>query len=109
MQDKSEKSLQQVVGDNRRLDMLLKAGRLFDELDRRIQPILPEAARGRIQVACVEDDCLVLAAASPAWASRARLLAESALVEVNQHLPTPLKRTQVIVVERMGEAGSGEK
>ncbi len=99
MHDKSEKSLHQVVGGNRGLDKLLKAGRLFEELDRVVQPILPEQARGRIQVACIEEDCLVLAAASPAWASRARLLADTALAEANRHLPDPLKRTRVIVAE----------
>lgn len=101
MEEKSEKSLEQVAGADRRLDTLLKAGRLFDALDQHIQPVLPEAARGRIQVACVEDDCLVLAAASPAWASRARLLAQTILNEANRHLPEALKRTRVIVVESL--------
>ncbi len=101
MKERLEKSLDQVAGDDRRLNMLLKAGRLFEELDRAVQPALPESARGMIQVACIEDDCLVLAAASPAWASRARLLAETLLAEANRHLPDPLKRTRVIVAERL--------
>ncbi len=101
MEKKSERSLEQVAGDDRRLNALLKAGRLFEELDRAIQPALPESARGMIQVACIEGDCLVLAAASPAWASKARLVAQSLLAEANRHLPEPLKRTRVIVAERL--------
>ena len=104
MDEKSEKNLDQVAGADRRLNTLLKAGRLFEELDGAVQPTLPEQARGMIQVACVEEDCLVLAAASPAWASRARLLASTVLAEANRHLPEPLKRTRVIVAERLPDA-----
>ncbi len=103
MEEKSEKNLDQVAGNSQRLVSLLNAGRLFDELDRLIQPLLPEQARGQIQVACVEDDCLVLAASSPAWASRARLLADTLLNEVNRYLDQqPLKKTRVIVVPKPG-------
>jgi hypothetical protein len=101
MEQKSEKSLDQVAGNSQRLVTLLKAGRLFDELDRQVQAVLPEQARGQIQVACVEDDCLVLAAASPAWASRARLLADRLLNEVNRQLDPPLRRTRVIVAPKI--------
>ncbi len=104
MEEKSEKNLDQVAGADRRLNSLLKAGRLFEEIDRAVQPALPEQARGKIQVACIEDDCLVLAAASPAWASRARLVASTLLAEANRHLPEPLKGTRVIVAERLPDA-----
>ncbi len=101
MEKKSEKSLDDIAGNSQRLVNLLNAGRLFDELDRLVQPLLPEQARGQIQVACVEDDYLVLAAASPAWASRARLLADTLLNEVNRHLDQPLRRTRVIVAPKI--------
>ena len=103
MEKKSEKNLGEIADSNQRLLSLLNAGRLFDALDRVVQPLLPEQARGQIQVACVEDDCLVLAASSPAWASRARLLADTLLNEVNRYLDQqPLKKTRVIVVPKPG-------
>ncbi|QOC23204.1 DUF721 domain-containing protein [Wenzhouxiangella sp. AB-CW3] len=101
MEDKPERNLEQVASADRRLQKLIEAGRLFDRLDRLVQPTLPEPARGHIRVACIEGRCLVLAAGSPAWASRARLLADSVLETVNRQLPEPLEQTRVIVVESM--------
>lgn len=105
MGDKAaERSLEQITGRHRGLGRLLERARDFDRLDREIQAQLPDSMRGRIRVACIEDDCLVLAAAGPAWASRARLMADELLNETNRHLPKPLSRTRVVVVPTMTEA-----
>jgi hypothetical protein len=94
---KDEKDLTSIVSGDQRLSALLRAGRMFDELDRRLQTELPESARGSIQVACVEGDCLVLAAESPAWATRARLFAPTLLEAARSIWPQELKIWRVIV------------
>lgn len=102
MTDKrTERSVEAITSGSDKLQQMLRAARIFEELDRQVQHRLPEHARDVIQVACVEGDCLVLAAASPAWSARARLLADELLIEANRHLPKPLTRTRVIVVPSM--------
>jgi hypothetical protein len=97
MEKRAEKAIDQVSSGDKRLATLLRAGRIFDELDRRLQPELAENSRGHIQVACVDGDCLVLAATSPAWASRARLEAPGLLEVARKIWPEDLRRTRVIV------------
>ena len=98
MDQPAEKRPGDIAGKDRRLARLMRLANLFEQIDQKIQPLLPESARGHIRVSCLEDDCLVLAAESPAWASRARLLADPLLTEVNRHLPKPVKRIKVVVV-----------
>lgn len=97
MESSSEKDLTSIVGSDRGLSTLLRAGRMFDELDRRLQPKLPESARGRIQVACVDGDCLVLSAESSAWGTRARLFAPELLEAAREVWPKELRTWRVIV------------
>lgn len=97
MESRSEKDLASIVGNNRELSTLLRAGRMFDELDRRLQPMLPESLRGKVQVACVDEDVLVLAAESSAWGSRARLHASELLEAARQIWPNELTSWRVIV------------
>jgi hypothetical protein len=103
MNDRQEKNANQIAGEDRRLATLMRAAGAFEALDRRIQPVLPESARGHIRVACVEDDCLVVAADSPAWASRARLQAVSILEAARQIWPDELTRARIIVIEPPGQ------
>jgi len=72
-------------------------------LNERLRASIPEQARGRIVVACVEGDCLVIAAASPARASQARLLADALLEAARNHWPERLARTRVIVAPGLAE------
>jgi hypothetical protein len=102
MEKRVEKRAGDIAGADRRMARLLRLARLFETIDGHIQPMLPESARGHIRVSCLDDDCLVLAAQSPAWASRARLLADSLLTEVNRHLPKPVKRVKVVVSSFVG-------
>lgn len=66
-------------------------------LNARVREAIPENARGEIGIACVEGDCLVIAAASAARATQARLLAGSLLEAAGNHWPETLARTRVIV------------
>lgn len=97
----AERSVEQITGRHRGLGRLMETAREFDRLDRKIQAQLPDSMRGRIRLACIEDDCLVLAAAGPAWASRARLMAGELLDVTNRQLDGQLKRTRVIVVPEL--------
>lgn len=104
-----ERSVDAVAAGDSGLHQLLQAARFFDRLDEQIQPCLPEQMRGMIRIACVEGDCLVIAADSPAWASRARLLADELLNEANRHLDKPLARTRVTVVPSAGNLDEGSQ
>jgi hypothetical protein len=97
MEFRKEKDLAGIVGSDRTLSTLLRAGRMFDELDRRLQPVLSETLRGKVQVACVDGDYLVLAADSPAWATRARLEAPVLLEAAREIWPRDLNHWRVIV------------
>jgi hypothetical protein len=97
MEFRSEKDLAGIVGSDRTLSALLRAGKMFDELDRHLQPVLSDTLRGHAQVACVDGECLVLAADSPAWASRARLEAPALLEAARKIWPRELNNWRVIV------------
>lgn len=86
-----------IAGDRGEPGRALRQAQAFLALNARLRERIPENARGRIAVACVEGDCLVIAAASSAHASQARLLADSLLEAAQQHWPEKLTRTRVIV------------
>lgn len=96
--DKPARSVEQISGDSGALRGALRRAEAFTDLNRRLATSLPEAARGHVRVACIEADCLVIAADSPAWSSRARLLADGLLREAADLWPTPLNRCRIIVV-----------
>lgn len=100
MAPRNEKDLAGIVSADGRLSALIRASRMFDELDRRLQPQLPESLRGKVQVACVDEDVLVIAAASSAWASRARLEAPNMLEAAREIWPQDLRNWRVIVSQR---------
>lgn len=66
-------------------------------LNRVLSGLIPADARGRLGVVRVEGDCLVIAAASGAWASQARRLSGELVRSASRHWPTPLTRSRVIV------------
>lgn len=66
-------------------------------LDRRIIEAIPETLRPKIGVACVREDCLVLAATEAAVATRARMIAPQLLELAAAHWPQTLRRWRVIV------------
>lgn len=98
MKGRAERDIQQIVGTNRPLRRLLAAASAFGQLDERLQQSLPASMRGHIRLACIEEDTLVLAAASPAWASRARVLADQLRTVVGQELERDPVRTRVVVM-----------
>lgn len=79
------------------LGQTLRRAESYLALNHRLREQIPEKARGEIGVACVDGDCLVIAAASPARATQARLLAGSLLEAARGYWPEPLERTSVIV------------
>lgn len=98
MEKPAEKSLAAAVSDAAPLARTLRAQSLFEALDRKLRPAFSSGCREQVQVACVRDDTLVLAATSPAWASRARLEAPGILEAARRIWPGTLKGVQVIVV-----------
>ena len=80
------------------LGKTLRETEAYLALNERLAGRIPESARGEIRVACVEGDCLVIAAASSARATQARLLADTLLQAVREHWPGRLARTRVIVM-----------
>ena len=80
------------------LRQALRRAESYLALNERLAPSLPEAMRGKVRVACIEDGVLVLAAPTPAWATQARLQQASLLDAASRHWPTPLSGVRVIVV-----------
>ena len=97
MDSAAEKSLAELVKSSGPLARVLRAQRLFEALDREIQPSLSDLCRNQVRVACVEGETLVLAARSSAWASRARMEQVAALSAARKVWPGELKQVRVIV------------
>ena len=97
MNKASETAVGEIADRDRQLASLLRTARIQDQLDQRLRPLLPDQVRDHVQLACIEADCLVLAADSPAWATRARLEAPKLLEAARKLWPQELTRTRVIV------------
>lgn len=93
----AEKQAIEVVAGSDPLQRLVRAQRVFEALDAKIQATLSASARGKVRVACVDGATLVLVAPSPAWASRARLEAARALQTAQEIWPETLSEVRVIV------------
>jgi hypothetical protein len=98
---RKEREISDVSEGHESLARLMATARALDQLDARLKQVLPGNMREHIGLACIEDDTLVIAATGPAWASRARLMAEDLLREANRHLDDRLRRTRVIVVPKL--------
>jgi hypothetical protein len=79
------------------LGALLRRTEAYIALNARIAEAIPASARGEIGIACVEGDCLVIAAASSARATQARLAAEAILEAARRCWPAPLARARIVV------------
>ncbi len=99
---RKEREIADVSQAHEGLSRLLATARALDRLDASLRQVLPGSMRENIGVACIEGKTLVLAATSPAWASRARLMADDLLREANRQLDERLDGTRVIVVPRLG-------
>lgn len=95
-----EREIGEVSERHQGLSRLLATARALDRLDADLRQMLPGSMREHVGVACIENRTLVLAATSPAWASRARLMADNLLREANRHLDERLEGTRVIVVPK---------
>lgn len=84
------------------LGQALRRAEAYMALNARLAELIPEAARGEIMVACVDGDCLVIAAASSTRATQARLLANSLLEAARRHWPGELTRSRIIVTPEIG-------
>ena len=90
-------NIQQIAQGQPGLASAIRQAEAFSELNRRIQPKLPIEARAHICIACVDGDRLVIAAASPVWATKARMLAHELLIAANELWPQPLQTTKVLI------------
>jgi hypothetical protein len=100
--ERAEREVAEISERDRPLGRLLATARAYDRLDAALRQVLPGSMREHIGLACIEGNTLVVAATSPAWASRARLMAEDLLKEANRQLDERLEGTRVIVVPRLG-------
>ncbi len=86
------------------LGQALRRAEAYMALNTRLAELIPEKARGEIMIACVDGDCLVIAAGSSARAAQARLLATSLLEAAQKHWPEKLARSRVIVTPELIQA-----
>lgn len=96
-----EREISEVSHSHDGLARLLATARALEKLDASLRQVLPGSMRENIGLACIEGKTLVLAATSPAWASRARLMADDLLREANRQLDERLEGTRVIVVPQL--------
>jgi hypothetical protein len=96
-----EREIGDVSEGHEGLARLLATARALDRLDAALRQVLPGSMRENIGLACIEGKTLVLAATSPAWASRARLMADDLLREANRQLDERLEGARVIVVPQL--------
>lgn len=96
-----ERGISDVSERSEGLARVLATARALDRLDASLRQVLPGSMRENIGLACIEGKTLVLAATSPAWASRARLMADDLLREANRQLDERLEGTRVIVVPQL--------
>lgn len=80
-----------------RFSALLREVQAYAELNRRIRDSIPESARGEIGIARIDGGCVVIAAATPARATQARLAADSILGAARSHWPGRLDSSRVVV------------
>jgi hypothetical protein len=92
-----DRRIDAIARDDARLAAVLRSTEAYAALNRRVADAVPASAHGEIGIARVDGDCLVIAAASPARATQARLAADALLRAARQHWPEPLRRTRVIV------------
>ena len=100
-QGRKERGIGEVSEGHEGLARLMATARALDRLDASLRQVLPGSMREHIGLACIEGNTLVLAATSPAWASRARLMADDLLREANRQLDERLQGTRVIVVPQL--------
>ncbi len=86
------------------LGRALRRAEAYLALNARLADLIPERARGDILIACVEGDCLVIAAASSARATQARLLADTLLEAARKYWPGELARSRIIVAPKLNKA-----
>ena len=98
MEKPAERALVDAITAADPLTRTLRAQNQFEALNRELRPAFSAVCRDHVQVACVNGQTLVLAAASSAWAGRVRLEAANALQVARRLWPGPLEQVQVIVV-----------
>ena len=98
---RSERDLDDISRNHDGLSRLLATARSLERLEAPLKALLPGSMREHIGLACIEDETLVLSASSPAWASRARLMADDLLREANRHLDDRLRQARVIVAPKL--------
>ena len=94
---KSARRADAIAREKGGLGQALRRAETYMALNQRLANLIPDRARGEIMIACVEADCLVIAAASSARASQARLLADSLLEAARAHWPGKRARSRIIV------------
>ena len=95
------RSVREIAGSADRraggLQQALRRAETYLALNARLAPELPDGLRDHLRVACIEDEMLVLAAGSSAWATQARIH-QSRLLDIARTLwPQPIRGVRIIV------------
>lgn len=98
---RTERAVAEISEQHEGLSRLLATARALDRLDARLRQFLPGNMRDHIGLASIEGETLVLAASTPAWASRARLMADDLLREAKRCSEVDLRAARVIVVPEL--------
>lgn len=102
--DSGPRNVASIVRGQRKLASMIARARAYGELERQLLDILPRSVRGHLRISCVRDRCLVVAAESPAWATRLRTLAPALLSEARCHWPTALDEVRIITITDPGSS-----
>lgn len=66
-------------------------------LNRKLADLIPADARAELGVVRIEQDCLVIAAASGTRATQARRLSSALIRAADRLWPSPIRRSRIIV------------
>ena len=101
MSDRAEKDIRDLASSEHRDDStlarLLRLSERYAVIDAQIHGVLSPRLQGQVRLACIQEDQVILAAASPAWVSRAKLESGEVLKMVRTVWDHPLSTVKVIV------------
>lgn len=93
------RSLSELLRGGHGPEQLLVRARAHARLQRHLQTMLPEDLAAHARVACVREKTLVMAADSPAWATRLRVYNNELLAAARTAWPGEIGKLKVIVAQ----------
>lgn len=91
------RTVSHVAATSQGLGGAVRQAQAFQALNERVVQSLPDSVRPHVRIACIEGDCLMIGAESPAWATQARLWADTMVNEAAALWPVPIRRSEIFV------------